>query len=166
MAEHLVRRLPAQEVREPVGTDEEDRIPPALTRPADGVVRVRRLRAVEVDPRDLGPRQLGEGGLDEPQARLRIRERLYGLERGPPARSDHEPLEPEVVERRTGESEVPVVRRVERAAEEPGHASSNTSSPISTSAPVFAPAARNASSSSSPSGAVPVIRKPRSVRRI
>ena len=77
--------------------------------------------------------------------------------------ADEQPVEPEVVDRLAGERDVPVVRRVEGAAEDPdaaAHCQIMTSSPISTSEPGFTPAARRASSSSSPSGAVPTTRKP------
>ena len=54
------------------------------------------------------------------------------------------------------ERDVAVVRRVERAAEEPDHGTnSNVSSPTSTSSPARAPAARSARSSSSSLGGVP-----------
>ena len=55
-------------------------------------------------------------------------------------------IEAEAPSRRLGQKDVPVVRRIERAAEQAGaaHASSNVSSPTSTSAPLRAPAARSA----------------------
>ena len=76
-------------------------------------------------------------------------------------------LEPEVVDRLAGERNVPVVGWIEGAAEDPdraAHFQIMTSSPTSTSEPGFTPAARSASSSSSPSGAVPTTRKPWPVR--
>ena len=81
--------------------------------------------------------------------------------------ADEQALEPEVVDRLAGERDVPVVRRVEGAAEDPdatAHCQIMTSSPISTSEPGLTPAARSASSSSSPSGAVPTTRNPWPVR--
>ena len=73
--------------------------------------------------------------------------------------------EPELVLRAPRELDMPAVRRVERAAEEPdAHASSSSSSPTSTIAPLRAPAAFSARSSSSSDGGVPSTRKPPSVR--
>ena len=54
-----------------------------------------------------------------------------------------QPLQSEVVERRPGERDVSVVRRVERAAEEPRHSNSTES-------PGLTPAARSSSSVASP----------------
>ncbi len=71
--------------------------------------------------------------------------------------------EAEVLDRSPREREVAEVRRVEPAAEDP-YCHSRTSSPISTSWPLRAPAAFKTASSSSPVGASPMIRKPRSVR--
>ena len=73
-----------------------------------------------------------------------------------------QPVEPEMLDRLARERDMPVVGRVEGAAEDadPAHCQIMTSSPISTSAPGFTPAARSASSSSSPSGAAPTTRNP------
>ena len=62
------------------------------------------------------------------------------------------------------ERDVTEVRRVEAAAEDADYCHSSVSSPISTSWPLRAPAALSTASSSSPCGASPMIRKPRSVR--
>ena len=72
-------------------------------------------------------------------------------------------VEAEVLDGRPREREVADVRRVEAAAQDP-YCHSRTSSPISTSWPFRAPAAFSTASSSSPTGASPMIRKPRSVR--
>ena len=80
---------------------------------------------------------------------------------------DEEVHEPEVGDGLAGECDMPVVGRVERTAEDPdlaAHFQIMTSSPTSTSEPGFTPAARSASSSSSPSGAVPTTRNPWPVR--
>jgi hypothetical protein len=80
---------------------------------------------------------------------------------------EHEqPVGPELPQRSFRQRDVAEMRRVERAAEDRRRQSVTVSSPISTSAPVFAPAARSTSSSSSPSGGVPTTRNPRSVRKI
>jgi len=74
-----------------------------------------------------------------------------------------QPVEPEVADGLAGERDVPDVRRVEGTAEDPdaaAHCQIMTSSPISTSEPGLTPASRRASSSASPSGAVPTTRKP------
>ena len=72
-------------------------------------------------------------------------------------------VELQALHRRPGERDVAVVRRVERAAKD-AYCHSSVSSPISTSWPLRAPAALSTASSSSPSGASPMMRKPRSVR--
>ena len=78
---------------------------------------------------------------------------------------DDEPVEAELGLGAPCELDMAAMGRVERTAEQPQHqASSNSSSPISTVAPSFAPAARNARSSSSSEGGVPSTRKPSSVR--
>ena len=82
--------------------------------------------------------------------------------------ADQQPVEPEVVDRLAGERDVPDVRRIEGATEDPdaiAHCQIMTSSPISTSEPGLTPASRRASSSSSPSGAVPTTRNPWPVRK-
>ena len=73
-------------------------------------------------------------------------------------------VDAEALDGRPRERDVTDVRRVEAAAEDPGYCHSSTSSPISTSWPLRAPAAFSTASSSSPCGASPTIRKPRSVR--
>ena len=83
-----------------------------------------------------------------------------------PGCDDHghvEAVEAQALHRRAGERDVAVVRRVERAAED-AYCHSSVSSPISTSCPLRAPAALSTASSSSPCGASPMMRKPRSVR--
>lgn len=153
---HLVRRLPVEEVGEAVCTDQEDNLAPALAGPANGLVRVRGLLAVDVQARDLDARHVGEGSFGQAKPRFGIHERL--LARGLPADRDDEPVEPEVVDRRAGEGKVAVVRRVERSPQQACHESSSTSSPTATSSPVFAPALRTAASSSACPGGRPTTR--------
>ena len=123
------------------------------------------------------------------RARVRVEQDVVGRERGLGQPEPHvgrridvlvagigndehdEPIEPELGLRATRQLDMSTVRRVERTAEEPQHgprrphqASSNSSSPISTVAPSFAPAARSARSSSSSVGGVPRTRNPSSVR--
>src|SRR5581483_2912614 len=152
--EHAVGIFPAEEVAELVGADEEK-----------GVVEAPLAEHVD------GPRVLV--GLD-----FVVREReacqaepLSGGSRdGLVPRMGHdehdEPAQVEVLARAADDLEVPVVRRVEDAAEEAGHRYSNDSSPITTSSPSRAPAARSASASASSAGGRPTTRYPRSVRRI
>ena len=70
---------------------------------------------------------------------------------------DEELVEPELRERRPCERDVPDVRRVEDAAEDP-YCHSSSSSPTSTWAPRLIPILRSASSSSSAGGGVPTTR--------
>src|SRR6266508_4022659 len=109
----------------------------------------------------------GQAGEREPRKGEPLLER--GLDRLVPrvVADEHEQLvEVEFLERAARELDVPEVRWIEGAAEEPDHSKTSVSSPISISCPLRAPAARSACSSSSPSGARPWTRKPRSVRRI
>src|SRR5947208_7999458 len=111
---------------------------------------------VDLSVRERGPREL--------QADLRLGDDLSV----PRAFCDehHEPRDWKPQAGRSRKLDVTVVRRVERAAEEADHANSTSSSPISTSSPGFAPAARNASASSPSAGGRPATRKPVSVRKI
>ena len=147
--EHRLRLLPAREVEELVGADEEHRVAPrALTEHVDRtrVVVEHDLVRREGEPRELEPR-LGRG-VDVLVARVGDDD-------------DHDPLEAELPLRRVRQRDVAVVRRVERAAEEADHSlSTSVSSPTSTSVPFRAPAARSAASSSSAGGGSPVTRKP------
>ena len=77
---------------------------------------------------------------------------------------DVQVVDAEVLHGRPCERDVAEVRRVEAAAEDADYCHSSVSSPISTSWPLRAPAALSTASSSSPCGASPMIRKPRSVR--
>ena len=79
-------------------------------------------RARERVERDLGlvERREGELGEREPDLRGRLDLLVPGI--GDDA--DEQPVEPEVVDRLAGESNVPVVRRVEGAAEDPDSACS------------------------------------------
>ena len=142
-----------------------EHLPVAPLCPGDRVDGVRRPLAVELVPRERDPGSAAEGCLGEPVADLGIG--LDRLVRGRAGRHDDQLREPEVPGRRIREHEMPLVRRVERSAEETDHPSSNDSSPITTSAPLRAPASRSASSiSASVSAATlrPVRTKPRSER--
>src|SRR6266508_156416 len=155
--EHRVRLLPRGEVAVLVCAQQEDRVAGRLG--AQAVDRV----AVRIGDH-LGAGQAGER---EPRKGEPLLER--GLDRLVPrvVADEHEQLvEVEFLERAARELDVPEVRWIEGAAEEPDHSKTSVSSPISISCPLRAPAARSACSSSSPSGARPWTRKPRSVRRI
>ena len=156
--EHPVGPRPGGERGELVGAEQEDRVVEA-----ERLERVDRAR--ERIERHLGPVDRREGELGEREPDLRRRVDLLVPRVGDDA--DEQAVEPEVVDRLAGERDVPVVRRVEGAAEDPdaaAHCQIMTSSPISTSEPGLTPAARRASSSSSPSGAVPTTRNPWPVR--
>ena len=152
----LLGLLPGRKRRALVGADDEDRIAEAAA--ADGVHRER-----VVVEHDLG-REAIEGGLRQAQARVGVcDDRPMGRIR----RDEHdEPLDRQLLERRLRQRHVPVVRRVESAAEDPDHWNSSASPATSTSSPRFAPASRSACSSSSSPGGLPTTRNPRSVRRI
>jgi hypothetical protein len=85
---------------------------------------------------------------------------------GPFCDEDEQAVDAEFPNRPLCECDVTKVRRIERAAEDRRRQSVTVSSPISTSAPGFAPTARSASSSTSRSGGLPTTRKPRSVRKM
>ena len=109
----------------------------------------------EPSERELGEATAGLGVRDD------------ALVPGPLGDEDEQPVGAELIPSALRERNVAEVRRVEDAAEDRGgHDRIRVSSPTSTSAPVLAPAARRAASSSSGPGAEPVTRKPRSVRRI
>ena len=131
-------------------------------------------------PRILGPQEVhGEGVVVEPHLRARygperqVRERETVLRRGNgrlvagALRDEHQhPVHAEAPQGAFGERDVTDMGRVERPAEDRRRQSVTVSSPISTSAPGFAPTARRASSSTGRSGGVPTTRKPRSVRKM
>ena len=98
----------------------------------------------------------GEGKLREPESRLGRQVDLLVARVGDD--DDHDPLEAELPLGSVGKRNVPVVRRVERAAEQADHSITRVSSPTSTSLPLRAPAARRAASSSSGDGAEPTTR--------
>src|SRR5918999_2479445 len=100
----LVRRLPVEEVGEAVATDQEDNLTPALAGPANGLVRVGGLVAVDVQARDLDAWHVGEGRLGQAKPRFGIHERLLAWRL--PADGDDEPVEPEAVDRRAGKGKV------------------------------------------------------------
>src|SRR5215210_49836 len=152
---HLVRLLPRLERSPLVGAENEDRVFELGV--AQEVDRVR--VAVETNVAEAPERELGE-----PQARLRVGHHF--LVAGALGHK-HQHLAGAQTERTLGERDMTNVRRVEDAAEDrDAHERIRVSSPTSTSEPVFAPAARSASSSSAWSGADPTTRKPRSVRKI
>ena len=153
--DHPFRILPREELCELVCADEEERIVPAsFHQQVDGA-----LVGIELDL------VIGERGPRELQARLGAELDLLvpRIHRD----QNRELVEIEVPPGCVGERDVPVVRRVEGAAEQSGHWTSRTSPSTSTSSPLRAPAAFSAAaSSSSSSGTSPEIRKPLSVRRI
>src|SRR4029079_2481106 len=107
----------------------------------------------------------------EPHARLRDvgegesrkLEPDLGGRRGPLVAGIRDDEHEELVERqlangRSGQSDVPVVRRIEDASKDPGYCHSRSSSPTSTCVPRLMPSARSASSSSPAGGGVPTTR--------
>ena len=152
--QHLVRLGPREEVAELVGADQEDRINPfrVRTQRLDGA---RMVVDQDLVVRECSPCQF------EAHSGWSVDVFVAGI-----SGDEHdEPVETELGLRAPCELDMTAMGRVERTAEQPQHqASSNSSSPISTVAPSFAPAARNARSSSSSEGGVPSTRKPSSVR--
>src|SRR6266516_3469203 len=148
-----IRVLPRQEVPELVGTDEEDRVAPAagLQHVYGALVRIE-LHLVA-----------GKRGACELEPGVGVE--LYVFV--PRPRGDqHDDLVAELLIRGVRQRHVPVVRRIEGAAEQGRHWNSSTSPSSSTSSPLRAPAAWSAAASSSSSfGTAPVMRNPRSVRR-
>ena len=159
--EHALRPLPVEKRCELVGADEEDRI-----------VEPERLERVD-RPRERVESDLGAGdGGERDLASARA-----GRSRSPPracARvlddAHEQAVGPEVVDRSEGERDVPVVRRIERAAEDARMPAStpiraprrrsrpaHPNGPPQREAPPLAPRRR---------GACPTTRKPPSVRRI
>ncbi len=129
------------EFRRLVGADDEERLLPASDR-VDG----ERMR---VEPYVEG----WKCGLGQ------LQPRLWVGEHAPVAGALLDP-DLELVDRKLTpgclcERDMTVVRRVERAAEDPFHPSSTSSPSISTSSPCFAPAALSASVSSSSLGGRP-----------
>jgi hypothetical protein len=94
-------------------------------------------------------------GSSELEPRVRGREDVLVARVGDDV--DEQTVEPEQLHGRQGERDVPVVRRIEGAAQKP-YCHSRTSSPTSTSAPRLTPALRSASSSSGAGGGVPTTR--------
>ena len=109
--QHLVGLLPREEVGKLVGADEEDRVRP-LRVCAQRVDRARVLVEDDVVAGERGAREL----------QPRRRRRLDALVPGIRADEDEHALEPELLLRRAQQRDVPVVRRIERAAEDRGHA--------------------------------------------
>ena len=105
----------------------------------------RALHALERDPGELEPG---------------LRGRHDALVAGIRDDEDEQLRELELAERGSRERDVPVVRRVEDAAEDPRRAycHSSSSSPTSTRVPRLMPMRRSASSSSSAGGIVPTTR--------
>src|SRR5437879_188746 len=98
------------------------------------------LAAVDPELGDL----LGHRGARKSEPRPGVE--LHPLVAGLRGDEHDELLQPKVAYGGVREREVPVVRRVERTAEQArGHANSTISSPRSTSSPALAPAAFNAS---------------------
>ncbi len=105
----------------------------------------------------------GERGARQLEAHLGRRVHIL-VARGRGHGHDHL-VQVERLPRRLHERDMPVVRRVERTAEEADHGTnSNDSSPTTTGVPRRAPASRRARSSSASPGGAPTTRKPSSVR--
>src|SRR5439155_7164649 len=123
--QHLVRLLPGGEGGALVCADDEHRV--AEVPAPDGVDRERVL--VEHDLR----RKPREGLLREPEARLGV-----GHDRSvrrPGRDQNHQAVDRQPLQRGAGERDMTVVRRIERAAEDPGHWNSSASPATSTSSP-------------------------------
>ena len=105
---------------------------------------------------DDGRGHLIERESREREPRLRRRRRVLVTRLGDD--EDEEALDPELRDRRSREREMPVVRRVEHAAENPLYCHSSSSSPTSTWVPGLIPRPRRASSSSSGAGGAPTTR--------
>ena len=124
-----------------------------------GAQRVDGARVLVEDDLLVGERRARE-------VEARRRGSLDALVAGVGGDEHEQPLQAELALRSLRQLDVAVVRGIEGAAEETDHgASSKVSSPTSISAPVRAPAARSARSSSSSLGGVPTTRNPVSVRK-
>ena len=112
----------------------------------------------------LGRERMGvEPDLQVGESRLRHLQPRLGIGDDPAVprvllHPDLELVDRQLVACRLRERDVSQVRRVERAAEDPLHPSSTSSPSISTSSPVFAPAALSASASSLSPGGRPATR--------
>ena len=144
--EHGSRLLPREEVGELVGADHEQRVVEALC--AQQVDRAR----IWIEPH-LVVRERSAGELEP-----RFRGALHILVTWALGHEHNEAQRIEVRLCRACNGHMSDVRRVERAAEEPRHWNSRTSSPTSTASPRRTPAARSASSSSGPGGGRPTTR--------
>jgi hypothetical protein len=117
--ENLVGLAPGEEVRELVGADEEDHVSPLLRCEADGVDGVRGAAAFQLEAGEDDPRQTGERCLGQAETALRVE--LGRLVRRRPGDHDDEAPQAEALHCRAREREMPVVRRVERPAEDADH---------------------------------------------
>lgn len=131
--EEAVRVFPTQKRRELVSADEEDCVAEAAA--GEGIDRVGVLLRNDLRAGEPGEGETSEG---EPPAEVELDRPVAGIDH----HEDEQPLEVEMVERGLDEGEVPVVRRIEGAAEETGHSTSTTSG-------LRIPAARSASRASS-----------------
>jgi hypothetical protein len=156
-SQDLLRLLPGVERLPLVGADHEHRVLELLV--AKEIDRVRmRIRS----HLHAGHVRKGQAGELEPGPGVQHRRLVAGA-----LGDQHEhPIDAELAQRSLGERDVTQVRRIERSAEKRRPQSVTVSSPISTSAPGFAPTARSASSSASRSGGFPTTRNPRSVRKM
>src|SRR5262245_5627104 len=134
LLQNTVGVLPGEEARELVRADEEKAIAEPPT--SDGVDRVTVLFRHDFVARQVAKRELRE-------AKARREVECHVSVSGIDDDEREQALEAEVVECRFGESDMAVVRRIERAAEEPCHSNS-------TGSPGFTPAARSSSSVASP----------------
>ena len=152
--EHPLRLLPGREVGELVGADQEDRV----------VVAGRFERVDGVACSSSSTVASSSANASERHREAVAGRGLRRLVRRIGDDGDVQVVEAEVLHGGPCEREVTEVRRVEAAAEDAGYCHSRVSSPISTSWPLRAPPLLSTASSSSPCGASPMIRKPRSVR--
>src|SRR3989442_6673994 len=137
--EHGIGLLPRQELGERVRADDEDRVAPAA-----GLEHLdRSFVRVELDV-VVGKRSLGK-------AESRVGVELNLLVPGTHCDENREVVEIEALFRSVGEREMPVVRRIERAAAPACHWISKTPPSTSISSPLRAPAASSAAASSSSS---------------
>jgi hypothetical protein len=148
-AEDLRRLLPSVEHRPLIGAEDEHRVLELLV--AEQVDRV----GMVVEPH-LRVRQVTKGQPCQLEPSRGIEHRWL-VSRGRD-HEDEQPVGAELAQRSLRQGDVSEVRRIERAAEDRCRQSVTVSSPISTSAPVFAPTARSASSRVLRSGGVPSTR--------
>ena len=148
-AQELLRLLPGVEHGPLIGAEDEHGVLEVLV--AEQVDRV----GVVVQPHlRFGQVPKGQPCQLEPSRGIEHRRLVSGI-RG---HENEQPAGAELAQRSLRQRDVAKVRRIERAAEDRRRQSVTVSSPISTSAPLLAPTARNACSSASRPGGVPSTR--------